>query len=683
MRRRITRLQEWSVGKKIIFFIIIFAAIFTSNYIEEYLQEIDSSSYQIYYKSKDLKNIKLKEQTIINTIKVKSTEIQQIEITDVWCEEEVGQGKVELNIYNDNDELVFSDSYKIEEAFKENRLIIDLKNISFNYPSEYIFKFIFSEDTNLGAKVNKETSSLLIKQIFQFQFKGLLRGINISIVGIFIGLCGWILKKDRKITTVFLVIVGLFGGYFLILSPPMNALDEYRHFYRAYDIAQGNLTFKYINKDNRYPESEIEYHDRYETDAPAAVMPENYHNLRRIGDVLPIYTDHIYNKDQQVLMQDYLQLYKESPTETDHYFSLRGTASYNPLAYLPQIIPIKIGMILELPPIVVMNLARMGNFLVWIVLSILAIKITPRFKELFLLVALMPTNIHLATSNSTDGFLNGLLLLLVAYILDLKKKKLEVKDKVILVGITCIVGAIKIPYVVFIILILMLEEESMQQKVSLILGTMILALLIYFVWNTIYIQNMTQVYESFEVIPKENTAINEYIKEVLLHPFKFMNLVLTELKNNIIGSNAYIFDMVSRVGWGSPVGSDFIAYSYFAVIIMSMKSKDSCSVLKKMDQYIIGIAVILLYIGISFIAFTWKPLGTDYIWGIQGRYFIAIMPLIGMLWSGKREVMKTDSMGVVLRKKEYLNSSQALLILYAAWCLCETLQQMLTRYWIG
>lgn len=675
-------LEIWDLRQYIILICIIGIAIFSAISITKQLIEIENNSYEIDYQNSDLKQIKVKGEEIINLIKVKSSNLKEIEITNISCKDKQIEGDLELQIYGKNEEVIFADRYRLNDIFNSNKIIINLADVSFKYPEEYKFKFEFSNNSNLQAKVVKADSSLLIKQIFPFKFKELLNIVNISIVIIFIGICIWIVKKEREIVLLFCVIAGIFGGYFLILSPPMNALDEYRHFYRAYDIAQGNLNFKFINKDNKYPGNEIEYHDKYETNAPAAVMPENYHNLRRIGDILPIYRDHIYLNNQQVLIQDYIQLYKDKPSESKHYFSLRATAGYNPIAYLPQVIPIKIGRMLGSAPIVVMNLARMGNFLVWLILSALAIYITPRFKEVFLLVALMPTNIHLATSNSADGFLNGLLIVLIAYILYLKRKKLKIRDKAILIGLTCIIGAIKIPYAIFITLILMIEGEPLKQKIILVLGAIISAVLIYLVWDIIYVTNLKQIYEKFSVIPEESIGMSEYIKYVISQPFSFMDLVLAELKKNIIASNGYIYSMISRVGWGSPVGTYFIAYSYFGVIIMSIKNSYNPKIFKKSDQFIISAVIVLLYLGISFVALTWKPLDIGYIWGIQGRYFIAVMPLIAMLWSGIRQDTEQYEEENILRR-EKLNLNQTIFILYSVWCLCETIQLMLTRYWIG
>ena len=70
-------------------------------------------------------------------------------------------------------------------------------------------------------------------------------------------------------------------------------------------------------------------------------------------------------------------------------------------------------------PFLIVNLARIFIFIVWMLVCAYAIKIMPTKKGFFLLLALLPSNLTSAVTLSADTMLNAFAMLLIAKVFEL------------------------------------------------------------------------------------------------------------------------------------------------------------------------------------------------------------------------------------------------------------------------
>ncbi|WP_455043051.1 DUF2142 domain-containing protein, partial [Leptotrichia buccalis] len=107
---------------------------------------------------------------------------------------------------------------------------------------------------------------------------------------------------------------------------------------------------------------------------------------------------------------------------------------------------------------------------------------------------------------------------------------------------------------------------------------------------------------------------------------------------------------------------------------------DSAILLKKINNimkeknfkfYFIMLLVLLgIYIGISTALFVaWTPIGSEYIRGIQGRYFIPIIPVLAIFVSQKKIIINKDKLEL------YIN-------LFLNFGLAYTLIQIFERFYL-
>lgn len=202
------------------------------------------------------------------------------------------------------------------------------------------------------------------------------------------GLIEWITTPHQ----VFLFLALLFGGLFLIITPPFQEPDGYVHFLRIYSISAG----KAVPVGVTVPRSLLDFFEQVNPDP----LPGNFVNKQ---------------SKRALLAQFFVPFDDLTPVPMD----LTDTIEYTHVAYTPQVIGVSAGRMLHLPAIYLFYLARLCNFSVWVVGCYWAIRKTPVFKWVFLLLALMPMTVFQGASISPDALLIAGSFLFLAFCLRL------------------------------------------------------------------------------------------------------------------------------------------------------------------------------------------------------------------------------------------------------------------------
>ncbi len=118
------------------------------------------------------------------------------------------------------------------------------------------------------------------------------------------------------------------------------------------------------------------------------------------------------------------ELFKR-PADTDlivaHYFDSSGQVTV--LNFLPAAVGLSIGRVLGLSPVLAYTLGRIMNLIVYVLLAGLAIGLTPLYKELMAMTALLPIMIQQAASFSYDPVIMGFGFLFIAICLHMHVEK--------------------------------------------------------------------------------------------------------------------------------------------------------------------------------------------------------------------------------------------------------------------
>lgn len=190
---------------------------------------------------------------------------------------------------------------------------------------------------------------------------------------------------------IFLVYSLIFGIFFVFATAPAQAPDEFAHFSRAYSVS--NLQF--------FPVAESGKIFR--------IIPKSFNGLKN---------NRMHHNNE--IKYDFDQLKecfkaKLDPDLRVNYYS--HVPEYSPINYIIPAFGILLGKLFHSPPILLMYLGRLFNLFAWIAIIYAAIRITTFYKNVFLVISLLPIKLFLAASLSGDNLVGALVTVFIAFIL--------------------------------------------------------------------------------------------------------------------------------------------------------------------------------------------------------------------------------------------------------------------------
>ena len=414
-------------------------------------------------------------------------------------------------------------------------------------------------------------------------------------------------KKEIKAHILFLILATIFGICYLIIAPIYNGSDEVAHTYRVFEVATGHITTPQ-NEEGTYIEKDL---------------PKSFLELSKSN-----------NKDASIKIHDIpekisIELNEEDKTNIN---ANTGTSVYSPIIYLPQAIGMFIGFLLNLNPFLIVNLARIFIFIVWMLVCAYAIKIMPTKKGFFLLLALLPSNLTSAVTLSADTMLNAFAMLLIAKVFELMSREDNItkKDYSILLISSIIIGQCKMAYIPLIVLCLIIPSKRYKNKKQFAIGSsviIILALIFSLLWST----ESGKFYSSTGV-EQQAWILSNPINYIIVMFRTFVESFDTLFYGVAAGNSLY----QTRVGVPS-----IISLGMMICLIMSLfveKNETKIKIWKKVFTVGIMGCMALLVVTAMYVSATTiltGQVGTATILGLQGRYFIPIIMLSVFLVKNK------------------------------------------------
>lgn len=318
--------------------------------------------------------------------------------------------------------------------------------------------------------------------------------------------------------------------------------------------------------------------------------------------------------------------------------------SYKVLAYIPQALFIRLGIILKLPLVWIYALGKIGNLLLYVITMFFAIRLA-RTKKLFLMfLAMMPTSIFLAASYTYDTVVFSFVTLgcvLWANAFFYQREKTDVKNIILMVflfSVGCFSKAVYIPLILIILLLPMIKKASRKKK--LILGIGIL-LILGLVMMTFVLPTLTSTVAKNVTFGGDSrggdTGVVRQLISMIKHPWasvklmlgsvikldNFRNLGYPEADNYFFG-NLMFFNLASH-----GILSDKWCALWIPLLVILILCEDSEKhryIMKVWDKIVLTVAglgtIFLIWLAL-YLDFT--PVGEDYISGVQARYYLPLL----------------------------------------------------------
>lgn len=455
------------------------------------------------------------------------------------------------------------------------------------------------------------------------------------------------MKKSKKISIykIFVSLSLIFGFVFSILIPLYQVPDEETHINMLYSNLGYSIEFSEETND--------------------------------FGDTSRI----IRNYDEKVNFDNYINF-----SQKLNIIEKVKKINVNTIRYLPQTIGIVISELFNLPIILSITLSEFLAVIFYTYICFLALKKMPLKKEVMMVIMLLPICIQQMGSFSYDMMLNCFSFLFIAHIFHFKfeKESINTKDLLLLLGILGVIIIVKVPYVLlgFLIFILPKEKITLLKKVKTFFKNKRILKLVL-----VSLTLVISFFLFFKIVI--NISYIKVLLSFLITPIAGILLLLRTIVNYI---DFYAISLVGYFGWhDTPVSILLGIFVVVCLLIINFLSspKDENYKLKfkeKSALFVFGVIFSIIII-ISLFDWTIGYLGTDTtgfsiteyanhiasidaILGVQGRYFIPILPLL---------IIPFDFNKKIKNKKTILTIIQ---IIYYVIIFVYMLVVILKRYWI-
>lgn len=450
--------------------------------------------------------------------------------------------------------------------------------------------------------------SLIYKDLYRSDIRELMFGIILGAMVIAIIGCSIFVyrQSNAKVENIFLAISVITYTFFLIAMPTFKNHDEYYHWLRAYEVSQGNLVTP------------------LKGGVQGSYMP---------GGISEICTSNWINIK-------YSTMKETAKVELDYsnkgILNSETAAVYSFVQYIPQSAGIIIGRLATNKVLIITYFGRICNMIVSIFILYMAIKIAPFGKKIFFVAAMLPIAIEGFTSLSPDALTISISYLFISYILHISfNENIEIvkgKHKFILLVLSIIIALCKIVYIPLVGLILIIPKEKFKYNRKKITFFLIAAIavsinLYWLYFSSRYLSNFRDGDSKIQVL----LAIK--------NPIQYIQNILYTIDSNM---DKYTMSLYGcELGWGELIKVNYLVPYIFIFMhavsaISDEKLKDKFKRYQIVYMFLVSITIIGLILTSLYVQ--WTMIGSSSIAGVQGRYFIPILPIILLIIGSKMKI---------------------------------------------
>ncbi len=397
-----------------------------------------------------------------------------------------------------------------------------------------------------------------------------------------------------KIEKVFLLFVFLFGLIFIFITPPFQSVDENFHFYRAYGIASGQFVAEKQGA------------------VSGSMLSESLSCLTHKYDRL------VKNINEKTSISELSENLGIKLSDNEVFTGYSNTALYSPAGYIPQSMGVYVAKILNLSPLIMLYFGRLFNLIMYAILGYYAIKVIPVLKLAVFLILLMPMNLSLAASLSTDAVLISVSLIFIGLILkcSVNNEKISIKNLLLLALLSTVLALIKHHFLLLPLLFLIPPKRfcgKYWQKISVIILPAIFACIIW-----------SKAVAGLYVPLREGADMYAQLSFILHNPLEFIAVLF---KTILIKTFRIIVTMIGVLGW-QDTRLDILTYLLYplAIIYAVLNTSDRQIILSKFQILLLSSTLTVSYLLIvTYMYLSWSLVGSGIVMGLNGKYFVTLL----------------------------------------------------------
>jgi Predicted membrane protein (DUF2142) len=419
-------------------------------------------------------------------------------------------------------------------------------------------------------------------------------------------------RLQSRPAIIFILLSFAFGSAISGVVPPLRGPDEIAHFLRIYSYTRGALL------------------------APAEVdgrkgmfiRPELYAQLTFFKDAGERF---VRNREQGLrygeIMKTYLQAggVPDQQEQATKFMPFAGTEGYNPVAYAPYVLAAAIGDLLGLDFPKMLFFMRFVGLITFTAAIAYAIKLTPRLKWAFALIAMLPVSIYNRSVLSADGAALAYALVLTALCLSAVQQYGRLWQRSIWMTL-CALS--KPPQIVFVLLELMVcRMTDLRQRWGSLALVVVPSLILSPLW-ILAVSADIAVWRLLEAEshPREHFDPLWKLAYMWEHPLHFPLAVWTAL--TIWGGRLWK-ELIGVLGWQDILlqPSTYVALTV-VLLLVSFQRLNLDGGVRARVAITTGLAVLCYVVTVYLIFFlSYTPINIDHVRGVQGRYFVIALPM--------------------------------------------------------
>ena len=415
------------------------------------------------------------------------------------------------------------------------------------------------------------------------------------------------------------------GIIYMFVIPPFVSPDEGLHFLTVYEKSQNLMGNSVLNEEGKV--------------------------------VLP--SDALWGGDKRQATADtYIQFMEgalgQSESVTEEVVTRAPiTESLHP-GYLPQIIGVLFAEFLSLNYEQILLVGRLFALLWYCLVIFWAVKLMPFGKVFLLIAAILPMTMQQVVSYNYDSVLIGICFLAIAYLLNLICTKRMVKwwDWLIMGGMAIAIASIKLVYLPVFCLALAIPREKFGGTKKKIIGG---AWIAFICIGTLLVTRLATIssYTIAAGTTTSGTVEKMSISYCLDHLWLTIQMVYRTFEREF---THYLPEMLaSPLGWLEVESPNILVLGFILVLLLSVvKRQDTGRRIQygvQLNATFIALAVIAL---IMVATLNWTPISSGVIIGIQGRYFLPVLPLAVLMLENNVLVLRKSISNYLILSTIYL-----------------------------
>jgi hypothetical protein len=423
---------------------------------------------------------------------------------------------------------------------------------------------------------------------------------------------------ESRPAVFFLLLSFAFGSAISIVVPPLRGPDEIAHFLRIYSYTQGGLlpVTEVNGRKGIFIESELYSKLSFFKDAGERFGQNRGHGLR-YGDIMKEYRHSARRVNQEEQARKFLPF--------------AGTEGYTPVAYAPYILAAAIGNVLRLDFPNMLLLMRLLGLITFTAVAAYAIKLTPKLKWAFVLIAMLPASIYNRSVLSADGAALAYAMVVTALCFSAVWRHGQAWERSLWMTL-CALS--KQPQIVFVVLELMVYRMAdLRRRCNSLALVALPSLILSPLWvlavsADIAVWRLAQA----ETYPREYFDPLWKLAYMWEHPLHFPLAAWTSV--TAWGDRLWP-ELIGILGWQDVWLTGWVYFVLTILLLIVSLQRLNLDKAIRTRVTIITILGVLGYLVTVYLIFflTYTPVTIDHVRGVQGRYFVVALPMTAIFFA--------------------------------------------------